>query len=1050
MRSATTAATAILTLALTGACVMDRTSSFSARRAESERLNPLENPMPRHWQIAGPFPAQSPANPAKPAFTGGAIAEKDKAFPTVAMDESTRWLPVKRAGDLVDMEKHLGGKGRRLGYARTELHFDEETTAVLMFAGTGAKRVWLDGRLVYRIDDPGGTLDKRDSIFTARFAKGTNRLVLEVESGARGWAFSLTLADLAQPWLYERCDYSRATLRLSVAPEMIPGERLVRATAPRWAKAAPEGPALITLRDWGGKVIESRRVQLADGTTVAPPGAGIFCAEVFQRYEDGADRAGTLWFAQGDVTGLAAALRSRAERWLDGAGRADARQRGRVLFLTETTFGRSWRTTAPALRNAYEAAALRRLLDELETGRDALGGRRGTFLWAFVSGTDGSGQPISISLPDDYRADRAYPLIVYLHGSGGNWLSEAVRSSPSEEPYIQISGDWRSPVDRTYSGLSELDIGEAIAFMKANFRIDPARVYQLGHSCGGYASWRLACRYPDWFAAVAPHAGLPEADYLSNLRNTPVRAFHGLKDQGVCPVWAFHGAEQVRKAGGSADAVGYPAAGHWVYGANGDAVRWLLRQRMEALPQTVDFTTRWVSRGRNRSRWVTVRELQDPHRVGRVMLTAKPSSLTGTVRNVSWLEIRSARELFGRDAALQLDVNGFAGGVDAPLPETITIRFAPDGEWESAAAGPEAHAEPVYSAGSLQNLFDGQPVRIVVSDGGGDEAHRQAVLKGARQLALHGAHYGGIPILEDREVDAWRPGAHLIVLGSPANNSCMKALLGLLPLRESDGKVAVPVLGEYELQGRGYAFCYYHPRQPRYRVVLFRSDSPGYFRDMLSVLPDGRYDPDMGAALDAAPDFALFDVAARRFLRTAYLGKDWKFPAEYADSPKLDPRLADRRELYGRLGEALRRVSKADYAFTLYDDEPRVDPTVMRTADLACLARAVWGVGLVDGVVVDFDDNVMKYVVDRSHDKALVGKAYDPYALWPWPEKPWTKSGGKYTVCLLGNRFQDFGTVTRAKWARAEHLTGSVRPAVGDFLRAFLAAAVTRQGAERK
>jgi hypothetical protein len=345
--------------------------------------------------------------------------------------------------------------------------------------------------------------------------------------------------------------------------------------------------------------------------------------------------------------------------------------------------------------------------------------------------------------------------------------------------------------------------------------------------------------------------------------------------------------------------------------------------------------------------------------------------------------------------------------------------------------------EPIYSEGSLQNLFDGKPIRVVVP-GGGDPAYRKAVLKGARQLALGGAHFGGIPILEDREVDVERPDAHLIMLGSPDNNECMKRLLAMLPLSEADGKVAVPVLGEYPLKDRGYAFYYYHPRQPRYRVLLFRSDSPEYFRDMLSVLPDGRYDPDLGAALDAAPDFTLFDVAARRFLRVAQLGKDWKFPAAYANSPKLAPRLSERRELYGCLGQAMREVAGADYAFTLYDDEPRVDPGVMRAADLACLARAAWGVGLVDGAVVEFDDTVMKYVVDRSHDPALIGKAYDPYALWPWPEKPWTETGGKRTVCLLANRFQDFGTVTRTKWAHGPDLLDGVRTASGDFMGVFL------------
>lgn len=36
---------------------------------------------------------------------------------------------------------------------------------------------------------------------------------------------------------------------------------------------------------------------------------------------------------------------------------------------------------------------------------------------------------------------------------------------------------------------------------------DPARVYLIGLSMGGYGSWDLATRHPDWFAAVAPICG---------------------------------------------------------------------------------------------------------------------------------------------------------------------------------------------------------------------------------------------------------------------------------------------------------------------------------------------------------------------------------------------------------------------------------------------------------------------------------------------------------------------------------------------------------------
>ncbi len=53
--------------------------------------------------------------------------------------------------------------------------------------------------------------------------------------------------------------------------------------------------------------------------------------------------------------------------------------------------------------------------------------------------------------------------------------------------------------------------------------IDPNRVYLVGHSMGGHATWNLALHYPTYFAAIAPLAGSATADWqrlrLMNLSN---------------------------------------------------------------------------------------------------------------------------------------------------------------------------------------------------------------------------------------------------------------------------------------------------------------------------------------------------------------------------------------------------------------------------------------------------------------------------------------------------------------------------------------------------
>ncbi len=1039
-----------LSAGLCAGCLQGGIIRLAGRDADripaARELDPPANVMPREWLVVGPFELDPDADPEKaldadflaPAG-GGEAFDPDEAGRVWSKDDTTRMQRTERAGDVVDLDRALGGSGERVGYAVTDVTVPEETVVCLMFAATGPNRAWVNGRPVFRTPNRNGSFDKRDGIFTVRLRPGTNRFLLQVGSGPRGWRFSLTPADPFQPWLYRRSDYRRGFLSLSLAAsEDENGLRSVQATPPRWLETDPVGPAEVLVWDQAGREVIREHFDLDAGFPLRLSEAGLYRVRVFQTFADNSERIGTLWVKEGDLADRIRSVQERADRWLAASGRGDRRQRGRLLWLLETAVAGDPEHGKPLVADAFEFVHLERLLDELEADEDALGARRGGFLWGFVPGSDGSGQPLAISLPDDFDPDTAYPLVVFVHGSGAGWTRDAFRSGPADEGYIQIAGDWRGGFSaRSYHGLAERDILDAIDFMQEQFRIDPARITLFGHSYGGFAAWRMGALYPDRFAALASHAGLPEGHPLSNLIHVPIRSYHGLEDLGVCPVFAYYGAREVRRAGGQADVVADPDAGHWVFGAHGDAVRWLLGHRADPLPRTVDFTTRWVARERGRAYWTEVLEMNDPHRAARLRLTAESGRLAGTTDNIAHLKLRSLHSLFDETRPLDIAINDHRLRLPAPLPDRVALRFDSDASFSLGSADDASPQEPVYSAGSLQNLFDGRPVRVVVPSGGSPE-YRAAVTRGAKRLAQTRQRYGGLPVISDRDIDPEKPDAHLIVLGTPETNACMRRLLDLLPLDDSGEQLDLPVLGSYPLAGRGYAFHYYHPDQPQFRIVLYRSAEPDYFRNLFAVLPDGRYRPNMGPTLDAGPDFALFDVADRRFLRVAHLDQDWTFPASYADSPRIDPRLSERRELYGRVGEALRAMAGTDYAFTPYDVEPRVDPDTMRAADLASLARAVWGLGIVDAITVEFDNETMRFVADRMHREDLVGRAFDPYALWPWPDSPWPREEGRYTVAVATSRFQDFGTATRMRWASGPDLLDGVRTVSGDTMSEFL------------
>ena len=134
-------------------------------------------------------------------------------------------------------------------------------------------------------------------------------------------------------------------------------------------------------------------------------------------------------------------------------------------------------------------------------------------------------QPYYMRVPADYaKRDEALPLIVYLHGWTG--LPDEPFYSPvglvdaaEKNGYLFASALGRG--DYYYLGPGDVDVQEVIADVQAHYRVDPNRIYLMGHSMGGEGTNSFARRHPDLFAAVAPAEGTGTTDLYENLRNTP-------------------------------------------------------------------------------------------------------------------------------------------------------------------------------------------------------------------------------------------------------------------------------------------------------------------------------------------------------------------------------------------------------------------------------------------------------------------------------------------------------------------------------------------------
>ena len=192
-------------------------------------------------------------------------------------------------------------------------------------------------------------------------------------------------------------------------------------------------------------------------------------------------------------------------------------------------------------------------------------------------------------LPEDYsvETEKKWPLVLFLHGSGERGedvtlvANNGIPMLAQEKkfPFIALS-----PQCPTYSNW-ETEKDALLALLQEafeSFSIDKDRVYLTGLSMGGYGTWSLSQQCPDLFAAIVPVCGGGNPDEVWRIKDIPVWAFHGAKDDIVPIEETEKMVQALEKINGNVKFTIYPEANHnsWTEAYNEpELYNWLLAQK---------------------------------------------------------------------------------------------------------------------------------------------------------------------------------------------------------------------------------------------------------------------------------------------------------------------------------------------------------------------------------------------------------------------------------------------------------------------------------------
>ena len=229
-----------------------------------------------------------------------------------------------------------------------------------------------------------------------------------------------------------------------------------------------------------------------------------------------------------------------------------------------------------------EVAAAEAVLAAAKGGKDPFKGRTGDFERHYLLDGPNEVMPYRVYVPKGYSPTVGAPLVIALHGLGGNedsFFDQYSRLTPqlAEKHGFLLAAPSGFRVDGFYGATimgssdaaarrrveySEKDVLEVLRLMRATYKVDESRIYLIGHSRGAIGTWALGAKYADTWAALVPFSGVGSPALAERMKGIPQFVVHGDNDATVNVSGSRNMVAALKKAGANVTYLEIPGGSH--------------------------------------------------------------------------------------------------------------------------------------------------------------------------------------------------------------------------------------------------------------------------------------------------------------------------------------------------------------------------------------------------------------------------------------------------------------------------------------------------------